>query len=484
MTQTSFRNLEPEAWPQSPAPSNLQTGQASARTLLQNLAALFGLLLLLPFNLSLVGLALIRAGLKRFQPVLSVKLAAEPAAEPTAEPAVSRTILISGGKMTKALHLARCFHRAGHRVILVETHKYWLIGHRFSSAVDRFYTVSNPESASYASDLLAIVQAENVDLYVPVCSPIASYYDALAGQLLERHCEILHTDAATLRLLDDKYQFAKAAQGLGLAVPRSFYITEPQQVLDFDFSAERRSYILKSIAYDSVRRLNLTRLPGATPEATAAFVRSLPISPANPWIMQEFISGQEFCTHSTVRAGELRVYCCCKSSAFQVNYAAVEQPQIKDWVTRFVAGLNLTGQFSFDLIQAEDDGQIYAIECNPRTHSAVTLFDHAADLARAYLSGQSLTHPVEPLPAVRPTYWTYHELWRLVTHLHRPSLALDRLKVLRQGRDAVFDWDDPLPFLMLHHWQIPLLLLQALRRQRSWIRIDFNIGKLVQLGGD
>jgi hypothetical protein len=37
---------------------------------------------------------------------------------------------------------------------------------------------------------------------------------------------------------------------------------------------------------------------------------------------------------------------------------------------------------------------------------------------------------------------------------------------------------------MVHHWQIPLLILDNLRRLQGWVRIDFNIGKLVELGGD
>ena len=59
-----------------------------------------------------------------------------------------------------------------------------------------------------------------------------------------------------------------------------------------------------------------------------------------------------------------------------------------------------------------------------------------------------------------------------------------RATAVASGRDAVFDWRDPLPFFMLHHVHVPLLLLGALRERRDWIRIDFNIGKLVQAGGD
>jgi predicted ATP-grasp superfamily ATP-dependent carboligase len=436
---------------------------------LKTVATLSLLLLVLPFNLLLTAIALLRTAIVR---------------SPRATATYPKTILVSGGKMTKALQLARSFHRAGHRVILIESHKYWLTGHRFSRAVDRFYTVPNPDAPDYIDVLLKIVQSEGVDVYIPVCSPVASYYDALAKQSLSPHCEVMHVDLDRVQQLDDKYAFTTTAAAMGLRVPESHCITHPQQVLDFDFSQKPRKYILKSIPYDSVRRLDLTQLPCDSPSETAAFAHALPISERNPWIMQEFILGQEYCTHSTVRNGELRLHCCCKSSAFQINYENVDQPAIEAWVRQFVGGLKLTGQVSFDFIQAEDDGQIYAIECNPRTHSAITMFYNHPDVAEAYLEQRLLPAAIQPQKSSRPTYWIYHEIWRLVTHLHSPSAAWQRLNIIARGKDAIFDWADPLPFLLVHHWQIPLLLLKNLRQSKGWVRIDFNIGKLVELGGD
>ncbi|MEM8544578.1 MAG: ATP-grasp enzyme [Cyanobacteria bacterium P01_H01_bin.119] len=447
----------------SPKPSKV-------KIIVQNVLALAALLLVLPLNGAVVFAALLAGILSK-------------ARSPKTPNGDAKTVLISGGKMTKALQLARLFHAAGHRVILIEAHKYWLVGHRFSNAVSRFYTVPEPTSSAYGQALQAIVMAEGVDVYVPVCSPASSYFDAQASRMLSSHCEVMHVGPGQIAQLDDKYQFAQAAERLGLSVPKTYKITHPQQVLAFDFSQEKRPYILKSIAYDAIRRLDLTRLPCPTPAATAAFVRSLPISEQNPWILQEFIAGKEYCTHSTLRQGELRVYCCCESSAFQVNYAPVTKPKIEAWVRQFAAGLQLTGQASFDFIESPD-GEVYAIECNPRTHSAITLFYRQPQVANAYLSDQPLASPVYPRSQNRPTYWLYHEVWRRVTHLSRPRIALKHLNTIWQGKEAIFDWRDPLPFLMVHHWQIPLLLLRDLRQLRGWIRIDFNIGKLVQLGGD
>ena len=261
-------------------------------------------------------------------------------------------------------------------------------------------------------------------------------------------------------------------------------ITDPQQVIDFDFTGATRKFIIKSIPYDSVRRLDLTKLPCGTIAETAAFINTLPISKQKPWIMQEYIPGQEYCTHSTVRDGHLQLHCCCESSAFQVNYESVNRPDIEAWIRTFAKRLDLTGQVSFDFIQADDDGEIYAIECNPRTHSAISMFYNHPDVAEAYLEKEPLALTVQPLASSRSTYWTYHEIWRLVTHLWSPTQTWKRLQIISQGKDAIFEWGDPLPFLMVHHWHIPLLLIKNLRYPKPWIRIDFNIGKLVEIGGD
>lgn len=429
---------------------------ASARTLL----ALAGLAATAPLNLAVVGCAL-----------------ATRAAPPRGHRGGAvRTVLISGGKMTKALQLARSFHAAGHRVVLVESAKYRWTGHRFSRAVDRFHVVPEPTAPGFAEALLDVVRREGVDVYVPVSSPASSVPEAEARKLLDGVCEVVHADYATVRMLDDKVEFAAFARSLGLRVPDSHRITDARQIEEFDFP-EGRSYILKRIAYNPVGRMDLTPLTRETPERNVAFARGLGISADDPWVLQEFVTGREFCTHGTVRDGRLQVYGCCESSAFQINYAHVDKPEILDWVTRFCSALGVTGQLSFDFIEAAD-GHAYAIECNPRTHSAITMFYDHPDLAAAYLEdGRPV---ITPNPTARPTYWLYHELWRLLTRPRRR----ERLRVLAEGTDAILTRWDPWPFFAVHHLQMPSLLWRNLRRGNGWSRMDFNIGKLVETGGD
>ena len=62
--------------------------------------------------------------------------------------------------------------------------------------------------------------------------------------------------------------------------------------------------------------------------------------------------------------------------------------------------------------------------------------------------------------------------------------ATIRLRTILAGKDAILTGWDPLPYLLVHHLQIPSLLADNLARRRGWSRIDFNIGKLVEAGGD
>lgn len=455
-------SVSPRSMP--PAPSRRLSQQISA--LFQNLGTLTLLAIAFPFNFTVVLLSWMWSW---FNPPAQRAIVASP-----------KNILIAGARMTKTLHLARSFHDAGHRVILIDTERFWLNGNQFSNAVAGFYTVPDPQKdlTGYTKALQAIAQKEKIDLFIPVAIFAVVYPEGMNQHPLADYCEVFHYDAEMTRMLDDKFTFAEKARSLSLSVPKSFKVTAPEQVLEFDFSKEKHQYILKSIPYDAARRLDLTKLPCATFEETAAFVKSLPISERKPWILQEFIPGQEYCTHSTVRNGKSTLYCCCESSAFQVNYENIDKPEISTWISRFLEGVGGTGQASFDVIQA-DDGTIYPIECNPRTHSAITLFYNHPGVADAYLAEVPPTEPLQPFPDGKPTYWLYHELWRL-NEVRSLQQLQEWMKNIWRGTDAIFSVNDPFPFLIVHHWQIPLLVLENLRKLKGWIRIDFNIGELIE----
>ncbi|QFZ18340.1 ATP-grasp domain-containing protein [Saccharothrix syringae] len=373
------------------------------------------------------------------------------------------TVLVTTTHMTKSLLLARKFHEAGHRVVAVSIPRHRWGPLRFSRAACAFHLVADPaaDPAGYVRDLVAVIRAEGVDTVVPVvdepgrAQPTSDAVPVLAG-----HCAVLANDPATHRLLNDKAGFAELVRAAGLPDLETRRITDVRQVREAD---PRHEYVLKPPEWTSMtadHRVVLVRDPAAPPA-------DLPIGPDRPWVLQRLATGREYCAHTTCRAGRITAYTCSESSALQLNYHHVEVPAIWRWVRDFVAAHRLDGQVSFDFIVGAD-GVPRAIECNPRPHSALVAFHDSPDLAAAYLD-PAFDGVARPRPGSPPVHWLGAELGRPRTWA----------RTLLRGKDAVFDRRDPIPFLVLHHVQLPVLLVRALAARKRWERVNWATGKLV-----
>ena len=382
--------------------------------------------------------------------------------------------------MTKCLQLARMFHAAGDRLVVAETSLYKWCGTRFSNSIDKFLPISEIRGRgdAYCQELVAIAKSEKADLFVPVATPKSAYYDAKAKPNFPKHTEVFHFDANIVEKLDDKHKFIKLAQEFGLSAPDSHLFDNKEALLQFDFASGKK-YILKKIDYDPVYRLDLRTLPH---EGWKDRVKALPVDPDNKWVLQEFVEGDEVCTHTTSKQGGLDLYICSASSPFQVNYEMLHLPRVERWVRTFVKSLGATGQISFDFILRKN-GEVIPIECNPRTHSAITLFHNQPEAIAAYKDSEERSSAFVPKLDAGHTYWLYHELYRLLAcrSLNQAKMLIKRIIT---GKEAVFQWSDPWPFWFNNHVGIPYQILKKFREGMVWTRIDFNIGKIIVPGGD
>ncbi|KAF6265263.1 hypothetical protein COO60DRAFT_1457169 [Scenedesmus sp. NREL 46B-D3] len=334
------------------------------------------------------------------------------------------TVMVTGGKMTKALHVCRHLAAAGWRVVLVETHKYWHVGSRFSSSVAAFHTVPVPEDEPEA------------------------YVNALLGMLAL-------VVACTL-----------APAALDLLVPKHHVVTSPQQLQELNSEKELgsgRRFVLKSISYDSVHRADLMLLPCSPAKLSAYLARpDISITQQCPWILQEFI--QLLTRYAVLRR------------------ACAGHPAIREWVQAFVQRTNSSGQLCFDFIESSADGRLYCIECNPRTSSVITEFHDSTQLEAAFAIPEAVNQTVTPLPGSRPVYWWWNEVARLTSSPWSYWAAF--LSVVSTGVDGVFTARDPWPFIALHYLQVPLLLAGNMLRGNPWKKVDLCIGKVAELYGD
>ena len=399
--------------------------------------------------------------------------------------------------MTKALCVARHLKAAGCRVVLVETHKYYMVASRFASCVDRFVTVPVPElePKAFLSALKQLAYEEDADLFVPVSSPASSVYDARVASVLPSGCRSLSPGETWTAALDDKVTFNEMAKMAGLAAPDTRRLTSKGAALAFNAELLAQGeaatkYIFKNLQYDSMRRLDLFTLP-CEPAKLEAYMSDIDeISPNAPWAAQAFVTGQEYSTCAIAHEGTLTLYTANAASISCFNYLHDDNPRMRAWVEKFCAHHKINGVVCIDFFIDPADGEPRAIECNPRFSSNIANFYDSPTVARALLEPETCVKQgiVEtPLPTARETCWIGFELYAALlvgkglSLRQRLGLALESLFV---KKDAYFEPSDVLPFLALYYIHIPTLLVRNIRRGNTWAKIDLCIGKLTEVNGD
>lgn len=458
----------------------------------------------------------------------------------------TKTILVTGVGMTKGLALARNFFAAGHTVIGADFEPLLLpvsCG-RTSKALKSFHRLEKPGaegSAKYTQSLLDIIRAENVDIWVS-CSGVASAIeDGEAKEMVElvTKCNAVQFDVANTKKLHEKHSFIEYTKSIGLPTPDTHTITSKAAALKMldEAAAEKgkragMKYIMKYIGTDDSVRADMTLLPLETPAATKAHISRLPISEDRPWILQQYIKGPEYCTHAVVIRGEVKVFVACPSAELLMHYEALPATSgLSQSMLRFTqeyaaaGGESFTGHLSFDFLveMSEADAglkdptrnvRLYPIECNPRAHTAVALFNETPEMAGAYMSllkssshhhahaeesqrKNGLTNglaaqPIFPHSPTKKYYWIGHDLVELVllpiisllTSSANASLSdvssgistfLDHLLF---WKDGTFEVWDPWPAWWLYHVYWPVQFALALVQGRKWSRLNVSTTKM------
>lgn len=120
------------------------------------------------------------------------------------------------------------------------------------------------------------------------------------------------------------------------------------------------------------------------------------------YILQEKLTGQEYCTYSVAVNGKLHLHVSYEP-AYRVKKAAgiyfkpVIEQKITEFVRQFVAKHNYTGQVGFDFIK--QGNKVYIIECNPRATSGLHLVAEY-DIAAVMQGNLSVIDPVVEQPSM------------------------------------------------------------------------------------
>lgn len=437
--------------------------------------------------------------------------------------------------MSKGLALARAFYLAGHNVIGADFEPYGVpVCGRFSRSLQKFYALPKPNasdgSAYYINALLRLVQRERVDLWVS-CSGVASAVeDGQAKEVLERRsdCKCIQFDVPTTQMLHEKDTFIAETMRLGLPVPETHNVTSRAAVhrVLHESPRTKKRYIMKSVGMDDATRGDMTVLPRRTLSQTYDHLSRVPIAKDKPWVLQEFVKGKEYCTHALVIDNQVSVFVACPSSELLMHYEALAPDSaLSKAMLRFTeefvkrSGREMTGHISFDFLIEEKITEkgaemgLVPIECNPRAHTAVVLFEGMEnEMAKAYIgalepekqqkrlrpniNGYANGDAEEPTPEpVMPRnspkyYWIGHDLVELAVYpllqllLRQITLATylqgctTFLEHLLLWKDGTYELWDPLPAWWLYQVYWPGQFLACIVQRRKWSRLNVSTCKV------
>ena len=359
---------------------------------------------------------------------------------------MNKTVLLTLGRLPKALDLARGFAAAGWRVVVAEPFARHLCG--ASRDVSARVQVPAPREGklAYLEALAAVVRRERVNLVVPVSEE--ALHVAHLPPHLPTGVRVLAMPPEMVTRLHHKGGFIDFAEQHGIDVPGS----APLGSAKAQALVAESAVVVKPVHSCSGR--GVVRLPrgAALPEA----------DPAAPCIVQRFVSGAEFSTCTLAHRGRVRgtvVYRGLQmSGSVAVSFERVDHPAIEDWVARFVAASGWTGFISFDLIE-EEDGRPFGIECNPRTTSGLHFFA-PEDLAPAVLDAG---HPLRFRPETRLQQF-YSCLTETQLSLFRGGGLGRKLRMLFGTRDVTWSSRDPRPFLTMTATSWPIIREAMARR--------------------
>ncbi|HWS83129.1 MAG TPA: hypothetical protein VN207_02610 [Ktedonobacteraceae bacterium] len=366
-----------------------------------------------------------------------------------------KSILLTGGRAFVTLDLARQFARHGHRVVVAESVFIHLC--RYSRCVKKNYLVPRPNTdpTAYIDTLLDIIQQEKIDQLIPTCEEI--FFIAQGLDRIREHCSVFVASLEQMQRLHSKWDFIQCASRHGLLVPDTHLLTSHDDLEQF-LANNHRPFVLKPVYSrfaTKVIRVDNTQQP-------QCLLDHVTISENYPWVAQELLNGQAFCTYSIASSGRLLAH-----AVYPVTYTAdlgaciyfepVEHPDIDQWVSRFIQQEHFSGQIAFDII-VTPAGTVYPIECNPRATSGIHLFQAKDQLHTACLLQQGHSEKVlKPRPEVRGMIALAMVVYGLPA-IRSWSHFRDWLHKFLHARDVIFDANDIKPFLyqpliLWYNWQ-------------------------------
>jgi predicted ATP-grasp superfamily ATP-dependent carboligase len=345
--------------------------------------------------------------------------------------------LVTSSRMPFAIDTIRKLGTQGHTVFASDT---------FSSApgshsryVAESIVTASPryDTRRFVEDVVRALRDHDVDMLLPQFEEV--FYLAKHRAELAPWARAFMPSFESLALLHNKATLHGLAQSLNIRVPRS--VTATSQARLAEAIAGFEGYFARPVYSRGGIQLftNLGPLAGATK------LDECRPSAENPWVVQQFVEGEDVCTFSIAHHGRIAAHAAYVhpreiEHAGGIVFESVEEPESLAIAQAIVAATKYDGQISLDFRRTSLG--LVLIECNPRPTAGIHVMS-ASTFERALLG-------VEPdmvllaEPGVRCKYSV--ALIRDML-LHWRELPADLKHLMSSAKEVVADSGDLAPAL-------------------------------------
>ena len=276
-------------------------------------------------------------------------------------------VLVTSARLPHAIGVIRRLGEAGHEVYATDTFKS-SPGLHSKFVKERFVTPSPAfDTRDFVARVDEIARDREIDLVLPAFEEV--FY--LSKHLSELECRdrVYCSDLDTLYRLHNKKTFIELVQELDLPIAPTIIATSKEELRD---AANQFEHYFGRAAFS---RGGVSLLTNFGPLAGAVDIDEIEPSTEQPWIIQSFVEGSDFCSYSLAHHGKISAHNTYQhpltiEHAGGIVFESIEEPEIFERSRKIIEHTGYHGSISFDWMRTAD-GEFYLVECNPRPTAGV-----------------------------------------------------------------------------------------------------------------
>jgi len=375
----------------------------------------------------------------------------------------------------------------------------------FSRHVDKILQIPRPDRdlEGFSNSLCDFVRGANPNLLIIPVGEETLFLSQIKGRLQQQQqaCLRIFTNSShdILTTLNDKYQFQKLMGNIfsDSKIPRTRLVKKEQDLLEAVADAFQRNKTANKVVVKPISghgSVGAHIIPRSEHERLLdfpnEFLNQYPINfepddstlsssrqtnrrtLSSPYVVQEFIEGQEYSTLSLCIEGKVVAHVCYRPrsvgthgfSPIRDMAGPSQWNKTLEYVQKVASAHKLTGHFGFDMMERYS-GEMVALECNPRMTNGIAFLsprfsaEVATRLRDVYLSYPDTT--VSTGNIIAPTtnqcgsnVVPRHIMTLLATvgSVSKANTSTERmawLEVASISQDDVWWQYDPLPFVIM-----------------------------------